>query len=89
MTEPLNPVNPFDPSATEAAIFKTLDDATAAIPDGHTHAVLLDATDTAADGPAGTVVFVEKLPSGWNVVAQGGYSEAHGFGGSVLLGKSW
>lgn len=81
-------LNPFDPAATDMAIFKTLDEATAAIPPGHTHAILLDATDVSGNF-GGTVSFIQKAPDGWNIVAEGEYDQAHGFGGSVLLGKSW
>ena len=81
--------NPFDASATMAAIYKSLADAQATIPDGHSHAILLDGTYTQKDGASGWISYVQKAPDGWNVVIDGSYDKPHGAGAGFMVGKSW
>lgn len=88
MTQP-PPLNPFDPSATDTHLFATIRDALSAIPDGHTHALILDGTWSEGDGATALLSFMQKAPDGWNVVLNGGYDGPHGAQGSVQLAKSW
>ncbi len=77
------------PGAVAKSIHATLDQAIAAIPDGHTHAFFVDGTYSAPDGPEGRVVFVQKAPDGWNIEADIGYDKPHGIGAGVRLMDSW
>lgn len=87
MPDPMPTFNPFDPTAIDAKLFTSVKAALAAIPDGHTHALILDGTWS--DGPAAWVSFLQKAQDGWNVVLNGGYDGPHGAQGSVQLAKSW
>jgi hypothetical protein len=89
MGAPGVPINPFDPAATAAAIFKTVGEAQAAIPDGHTHAILINGTYAEQGGASAMVEFIQKAPNGWNIVADGFYDQPHGAGAGVQLAKSW
>lgn len=82
-------VNPFDPQATTTTVFQSIHDALAAIPDGHTHAILLDGRWAKFGGAMAKVSFLQKAPDGWNVVIDGTYDKPHGASAGVLLAKSW
>ena len=87
---PTLPLNPFDPAATLKQVYATMGEAFAAIPDGHTHAILIDGTWSQHGGPPGALVsFVQKAPAGWNVVIDGGWDGDHGAQAGVQLAKSW
>lgn len=88
MPDPL-PLNPFEPSATDAKLFASVKAALTAIPDGHTHALILDGTWSEGENAAAWLSFLQKAPDGWNVVLSGGYDGPHGVTGSVQLAKSW
>ncbi len=81
--------SPFSPDAIARSVHATLDGAIAAIPDGHTHAILIDGSYQQADGPAGRVMFVQKAPDGWDVAFSAGYDRPHGIGAQVALMDSW
>lgn len=77
------------PAAIASAVHATLDAAFAAIPDGDTHAVLLDGTYSKADGPGGRVVFALRQPNGWQMADYLGYDKPHGVTAGVDLVRSW
>lgn len=81
--------NPFDPAATATAIYKSIADAQAAIPEGHTHAILIDGSAGQLDDPMVYASFIQKAPDGWNLVLDGGYDSPHGAFGGVMVAKSW
>jgi len=79
---------PVDGSFAKA-MFDSVEQALATIPDQHTHAVLFDGTYSAADGPGIHAQYLQKTPGGWTLVLDGGYDGPHGALGQVELAKSW
>lgn len=73
------------PAAISRAVHATLDEATAALPAGKNHAVLIDAT-----GPTqAQVLFVQRAPKGWQVVLQGDWEGNLHVSGKVTAMKAW
>lgn len=81
--------NPFDAASTITAVYKTLDEAQAAIPDGHTHAIIFKVDDMKTDGPSGSFTFSQKAGDGWDVLADVAYDKPHGVSAGFMVAKSW
>lgn len=77
------------PSAIASGVHTTLDDAFRAIPAGDTHAIILDGTYAKEDGPAGRVLFVQRVEHGWNVAIGAGYDKPHGASATAEVLRSW
>lgn len=78
----------FSPEALAKRVHATLDEATAAIPEGRHHAVILDAT--VQDGqPEVRALYVQRTAGGWDVSLEGAWSGRGHVSGKVALLKSW
>lgn len=79
----------FSPANLAKAVHATLDEATAAIPEGKHNAVLFDGTYSKADGAEFRALFVHRTDGGWTVMAEGDYTGPGGIAGKVATAKSW
>lgn len=79
----------FSPAALQKAVHASLDEAVAAIPTGHSRALVIDGTWTLADGPGVRAVFVQRTSDGWTVLAEGAYNGSDGPSAGVKVAKSW
>lgn len=79
----------FSPAALQKAVHASLDEAVAAIRPGHTKAVLIDGTYSAADGAGLRALYIQRTKKGWDVLLEGAYNGADGLSGGVKVAKSW
>lgn len=79
----------FSPGSLAKSVHDTLDQAQAAIPVGHHHAVLFDGTVSRADGPAIRGMYIQRTDGGWQIALEGAYDGPHGVAGKVAVAKSW
>jgi hypothetical protein len=89
VSEPIVMPATIDPAVIAKSVHASLDAALAAIPVGHTHALLFDGRYADDTGPVVQAVYVEKAPHGWQIALSGGYSGTHGVLGQVEIAKSW
>ncbi len=79
----------FNPAATAKAVHATLNAAFAAIPEGHTKAVIIEGTHTETDGPDIEGAFVLRGDDGnWGFVVGGGYNRTEGAHGGFKVAWS-
>ena len=64
----------FSPAKLQKAVHESLEQAQAAIPDGHSQAVLLKATYSTDDGPGVQAVYIKRAGKGWNVLLETSYN---------------
>lgn len=75
----------FSPDALKQAVHQSLEDAYAALPEGKSHAVLLDAsTDRGI-----RALYVQRVGDGWNVALQGEWNGKERATGGVSVLKAW
>lgn len=79
----------FGPSTLAKAVHDTLDAATAAIPEGRSHALIFDGTYSQDTGPAVRALYVQRTETGWKIKLEGGYDGPGGVYGKVATAKSW
>lgn len=90
--QPIKPgAQPIDIGGDEKQGFTELQGALNAIPANHTHAILFDATATAASLSATGVkaTYVQRLPAGWGLAMEGDYYGTGHVAGQIVIGKSW
>lgn len=68
----------FSPGALRKAIHDSIEQAEAAIPDGHTQAILLDATYTVEGGAGVRALYVRKVEDGWTIAGRAEYRKSDG-----------
>lgn len=79
--------DPFDPAALARAVHDTLDQATAAIPEGKRGALLVDGR--ISDGkPSASLLLVTRGPHGWDLAGEMGW-DGHYVNAKVAVAKTW
>lgn len=77
----------FSPEALAKSVHDTLGEALSAIPDGQHGAILVDGTYAEGQATA-RVLVVQKVGSGWSVMAGGEWDGHHPIG-KVAVAGSW
>lgn len=74
----------FSPANLAKAVHESIEKAEAAIPPGHTQAILLDATYR--DGQAGVrALYVRKVEDGWTIAGKAEYRKSDGPSAGVAV----
>lgn len=82
------PVLDLSPSAIAQATHADVDSALAAIPAGHTGALLIDGTVINGTHPVAQALIVQKIGGNWVAMASGIW-DGHHTVGKVAIGASW
>lgn len=77
----------FSTAAIRESVFKSVDEATAAIPPGRHTAVIIDATKDAS-GTSASALLVHRVGDTWAVVTEAQY-DGHRVAGKVSVAGSW
>jgi hypothetical protein len=75
----------LSPDALRRSVHNTLDEAYAAIPDGKSHVVLIDATTEAGV----RALYAQRIAGGWEVVLEGAWQGGGHVDGKVAALKAW
>jgi hypothetical protein len=81
--------NPFSPAHTAKAVHATLEEAYAAIPPGHTKALIISASRSGIDGAGIRGMYVERAAdASWGLVFEAGYNGSEGVHGGFKVALS-
>lgn len=79
----------FSPEAIAKSVHATLDEAFAAIPEGRSHALIVDGEYYGGRGVRARALYVQRVGKGWNIALEGDWNGNNLPDGKVSLLKSW
>lgn len=79
--------SPFSPEVIAKSVHDSLAQAYAALPEGKSHALIVDAT-TEGGGNV-RALYVQRVGDGWNVALEGVWNGREHAAGKVSLLKAW
>jgi hypothetical protein len=81
--------DPFAPEVLAQAVHDTLDAATASLSPTTRRAIIFDATKAIDGKPEARALYVQRAPTGWNVVLEADWKGGHDLAGKAAVIKEW